>query len=517
MKKMKRLAALFLAVVMVMAMGMTAMAADVEIKGALDGATYKAYKIFNVKTATEKNDKDEDVVVGYTYTRPIYKDEEKTVKNVQLSTEEGYFTVTTGSSDVYYTPDKNLTGSSLAEYLGKLDLNAFALEDVKEAKTGANNVANFTGLSDGYYYIISDQGNVAMLRAIDGTTTITEKKTESGWGDNGGKQSGKLTVSGNDMVLVPDTFYAIGDTINYEVTYEKAYNYVTGADGKTEKVIVYNAKDSMPDGLKLDPDSVEVTVIESNNTKHKDVPYTGKPTEKGFDIAIKWAETDEVGVEDFVYENVPAVIKINYRAEVTSEVNAGSPIVNKAYINYNGKNTDPGKDDTVYTGAVTIRKFDGEKETKNWDDATTKLAATFKIYKIENNKRLFLIQSNGKISWTDPVDKGTVPANASDFTTSSEGTLYVKGLDSGTYYLLETVAPEGYNALLDNDGATFTIAKNGSTAAADLVVNADVPNEKGTVLPSTGGIGTTIFYVVGGIMVLGAGVLLITKKRMSAK
>lgn len=517
MKKMKKLAALFLAVVMVMAMGMTASAAaNIEVKGALEGATYTAYKIFDVKTADSVSGNE-----GYSYTRPV---------NKPLPVKDGInqvFSVRTGASDIYYVPVDQLAGSALADYLTSVkDEENFALDTATSTTevVGEKTVVRFNNLADGYYYVVSNQTDaVAILRAIDGnTTTITEKKTESGWG-NGGKQSGKLTTSGNDTVLVPDQFYAIGDTIDYEVTYEKAYNYVTGTNGTTEKVIKYNAKDEMPNGVELDPKSVKVTVIESDDTIHENVSYIGTPTTNGFEIEIKWAETDTVGVEDFVYPSVPAVIKINYSAEVKQSVNAGEPLINKAYINYNGKNTDGGKDNTVYTGAVTIRKFDGENGTKTtWDAEATKLTATFKIYKKEkddnnNDVRCFLVRgADGKIDWMAPVTKGTVPADATDFITTG-GRAEVKGLDAGTYYLLETVAPNGYNALPDDDTAFFEIAKDGSIAEADLKVNADVPNEKGTVLPSTGGIGTTIFYVVGGILVLGAGVLLITKKRMSAK
>ena len=137
-------------------------------------------------------------------------------------------------------------------------------------------------------------------------------------------------------------------------------------------------------------------------------------------------------------------------------------------------------------------------------------------------------------------DAGTTMA------TNADGILVIKGVAAGKYNVTETKAPEGYNQLTepkevkavelaadvkttttviykDGDGnvvdeenkvteETITIPTNNIAASAVVVVN-----NTGTTLPSTGGIGTTIFYVVGGVLVLGAGVLLITKKRMSAR
>ena len=84
------------------------------------------------------------------------------------------------------------------------------------------------------------------------------------------------------------------------------------------------------------------------------------------------------------------------------------------------------------------------------------------------------------------------------------------GLVNGTYTLVETTVPTGYNKAADS---TVTIADTDFNA--NVSASATVVNNQGTELPSTGGIGTTIFYVVGSILVVAAGVLLITKKRMS--
>ena len=97
-------------------------------------------------------------------------------------------------------------------------------------------------------------------------------------------------------------------------------------------------------------------------------------------------------------------------------------------------------------------------------------------------------------------------------TTDENGEAKFEGLEDGTYELIEVVAPAGYNLLTAPVEATVS---GSDTDTTTLSVSKTIENNSGTVLPSTGGIGTTIFYVVGSILVVAAGVLLITKKRMS--
>ena len=98
---------------------------------------------------------------------------------------------------------------------------------------------------------------------------------------------------------------------------------------------------------------------------------------------------------------------------------------------------------------------------------------------------------------------------------AASGAASFDGLANGTYYLEETAAPAGYNIL----ETPVTVSVNGANATAEnisaLTVTQNVANNTGTLLPSTGGMGTTIFYVIGSVLVLAAVVLLVTKKRMS--
>ena len=107
-------------------------------------------------------------------------------------------------------------------------------------------------------------------------------------------------------------------------------------------------------------------------------------------------------------------------------------------------------------------------------------------------------------------------------TTPADGKFAVSGLDADTYYLEETEAPAGYNKLKDPVEFVITATVDGTTNVGTATVSygtdstgtVKVENKTGAELPSTGGIGTTIFYVLGSILVLGAGVVLVVKKRM---
>lgn len=104
-------------------------------------------------------------------------------------------------------------------------------------------------------------------------------------------------------------------------------------------------------------------------------------------------------------------------------------------------------------------------------------------------------------------------------TTDATGKFTIEGLGAGTYYLTETTSPAGYNQL--SKPITIVIAENGQITVDRIAVAEGEPvkvlNQTGNELPSTGGMGTTIFYVVGGVLVVGAGVLLVTRKRMNAE
>lgn len=217
-----------------------------------------------------------------------------------------------------------------------------------------------------------------------------------------------------------------------------------------------------------------------------------------------------------------SVITVDYKSTLNSNAVLGEEgNVNKAKLEYSnnpndsqgGKGSTPWDNVIVFTYKVVINKVDGDNANAPLSGAEFTLSKKLK---------------NGSIK-DIAVVKNTA---GTEFTFS--------GLDDGDYVLTETTTPSGYNTI---DPITFTVTADhdivwttqdrnkvltslsGNKVKGEITLTADkkkgsltsdVVNKSGSTLPSTGGIGTTIFYVVGVILMLGAGVLLVTKKRMSS-
>lgn len=239
-------------------------------------------------------------------------------------------------------------------------------------------------------------------------------------------------------------------------------------------------------------------------------------------------------------------VEVSYSATLNNSAVIGQPgQENAVYLEYsnNPNNGGSGETDTTsktptdeviaFTYELDVTKVDGANNAIKLSGAEFKLQATSGTH----SGKWVTVNTEGRVTgWADTQNYG------STLTSASDGTFKVIGLDDGAYSLIETKQPNGYNIL--TDPVTFTITANtnntqndntidgtelselsitvGSTAAVagDLASGAvamTVENNSGSSLPSTGGMGTTLFYVGGGALVVGAGVLLVTKKRMANK
>lgn len=162
----------------------------------------------------------------------------------------------------------------------------------------------------------------------------------------------------------------------------------------------------------------------------------------------------------------------------------------------------------VFTYEVKVNKVDGADTTKKLPGAE---------FKMKNAAGKWLVVENGKVKTWD-----TDESKASVLTSGEDGVFSVIGLDHGTYFLVETKAPEGYNLIAGDIEVKVEATHEELTADSaktEFTVNGKseitVENKAGIVLPETGGVGTTMIYILGAVMVLGAGVLLVTKRRMA--
>ncbi|MDY5015181.1 MAG: SpaH/EbpB family LPXTG-anchored major pilin, partial [Eubacteriales bacterium] len=236
-------------------------------------------------------------------------------------------------------------------------------------------------------------------------------------------------------------------------------------------------------------------------------------------------------------------IVVSYTAKLTAAAEIGHPgNSNKVYLEYsnNPNQTGTGTTETgktpedevlVFTYELDVTKVDGK-------NADTKLSGA--EFVLLNSDKKAAVVKDGKITgWADVTTadgKTTYPAG-STLTSGADGKFAIAGLDAGSYYLVETKAPAGYNLLKNPIAIEITATLDKSENNPELTaltikvdggeekdgnldtgaVATDVENNRGATLPETGGAGTTAVYIIGGCLVLAAAVLLVTKKRMGSK
>ena len=328
------------------------------------------------------------------------------------------------------------------------------------------------------------------------------------------------TIDPNMAQYNPATYeYIITDTLSKGVVYDldptndALEPFTTGNEEQVKTMMGLTIKDD--DGNDIS-EYFTVNLLGDNDL------------DDGFTFTItgntNWASSGKIGN-----------VTVNYKAVVNKFATIGGDgNPNEVDLEFsNNPNTDstgetPKDIVTSFTYQLNVTKVDGNHtETKLKD-------ARFALYRLVDDpdggqkKQYVLIDDNNKVSgWQD-----TLPADG-NIVTDGNGKMSVSGLDAGTYYLTECVAPDGYNLLDEDvkitikaeystDGKTITSLtvtvgegepSEGDTESGELEVT--VKNFSGAELPSTGGIGTTIFYTLGGLLAVGAAVFLVTKKRMS--
>ena len=523
-KAMKKLMAALLAVAMVCAMAIPAWAAGggntLTINGTTAGHTYEAYQVF---TGTLHGDILSDIQWGNGV------DGAAILKDTELpSTLQNHSSAAALAAELEkFTPSSDEV-NTFAKVVSK-----HLVEANKHASTESDTPYTITGLPDGYYfikdatasmpagatysrYMLSILTDVA-IKAKDTTVTLDKqiKHNETGeWGVVGDNQIGD-TVEFRTITTVPDVTgytsytYEIHDTMSPELT-----SNVNDVSDITIKV-----GDALGSPVL---DSTYYTVTASGNT---------------FTVSVKIIDAVNAGVlhaNDNLYTYYTGVL--NESAKVYDEGNQN----NEAYLVYSnnpgtsGTGETPKKKVYDWTFKVDVTKVDGKDINTKLDGAVFVLSETKDLVLNPDENGTPTTGTDKLIKLVDNNNGTYTVANTSATTTytmitPTGGKISIKGLDDHTdYYLYETKAPGGYNALtapvkIMIDDTKYNVFGSEYDGQPNVVVNEykaysgvsfNVANNQGTTLPGTGGIGTTIFYVIGGGLMVAAGVLLITKKRM---
>ena len=466
---MKKFVSVLLALALTLALSVSALAANgyndnsgtITIDNAVVGKTYTIYEILKLESynndATPKaySYKATDTWVDFINGNDI--------KDVYVKVDgQGYVTW--------------VDGASVADFAAKAKIYAEKLDANQGKKTADSSKVEFTGLNLGYYLVVSDLGALCSLDTTEPNVIIKEK--------NGEPTIDKKVQEGANWGETNDA--NIGDTVNFETT-------INVIDGQPKNYVLH---DKMSDGLTLDATSVKVyrngTVLTTGYTLVTDA-------EDKCTFEIHFADGTLVAND---------VVKVTYSALLNEKaVIAGAGNPNETRLTYGDNAHTEWDKTTTYT-----YKFD---LVKTKADNTLLTGAEFKLYdaKTGGNEIALVKEADGTYRVATGAEK-----NAEGFqsATIEAGSVTIKGLDSGTYYLEETKAPAGYNVLPERvevkiEGANLNATMDGSTWTAGGV---HVINNTGTELPSTGGMGTTIFYVLGGVLMAGAFVLLVVRKRM---
>ena len=450
----KKLFSLALTLVMALSLAVPAMAADINVGNAVNGQTYKAYKLFDVTQSGE----------NYSYSLASTETALKT-----LLEEAGLAFRSSADGSRYYVTDGLDSTADAANLAAYLNENVGSLGDPDGTAVAAEGAANITNLDAGYYFVTTSVGSLCILNTT-GAVDIAEKNEEP--------TVEKKVVT--DDTKVGTNSVEIGDTVDYEIV-------VTIQPG-AENYILH---DEMSAGLTLKPETIEVAGTENTNYELK---TSGITDDCDFEISFHQDYLDTI--------TTATKITITYSATVNANAQVGTdPNTNEAILNYGENNdvtTTPAKTET-FTYDFAISKVDSESQPLT--------GAEFSLYAQETGGDPIALVDNGNGNYRVATDEEIATADATTTTivVNGGGKATVSGLAGKTYWLEETKAPDGYNMLENRQKVAFD---------TNDLEDVTITNLAGDVLPATGGMGTTIFYVVGGTLVVAAAVLLITKKRM---
>lgn len=570
MKHTKKALALLMVLVMSLSlltvMAFAAGGGKITIENATAGMEYKLYKVFDASYIDGTTGGTKPAGATYTIksTDPWYS---------LVSAPGTPFTLTEDSANpgTYFVSIAENQQENVATWFQ--NVNASGLTPT-QTETPTGNTVTFDGLDKGYYYIKSGVGATVTLTHANETRTVIDKNQQPGWGtdpDDSTKPGGKRIKTGANGT---GTEYGtlgtadIGGKLDYKIDIFSATNY--RGDKMIKEYIIDDTESPAVfmhfSTIKVWVNGTELTkgwvegVDETSGTSHaigsSATPATSKAdadwyvenadnTDSKFSIHINWLKSD--GTFKFDNNGKPNVIKITYEGVLKSKgvVYGDNGNLNTAtlFVLPNDSTGRAQVGEPSETKAVTysgeLFKYTtengGKKPLAGAEFTITREGATtpLEFYPSKAYAGVYYLANEENLN-SEHVKPGSTKVTT--LVTPTDGMIIIRGLAGGEYTVTETKAPGGYNKLTapitmplkqGNDpaaGVTLTNVKkslkaDGSPLDPPIefqnVHVKEIENNKGTVLPETGGIGTTLFITLGALAVIGTGLFLVTNKRIS--
>lgn len=496
MKLFKKIAAIMLSIMMVLGMASVVSAAEgagataatgngtITINNAIPKQTYKIYRILELESynTTTRNYAYKATSAWKSFIEGTeIKDVYVTINNDYVTWKEGANAVEFAQKALKYANDNSLT---------------FDKEETAPDATagGTTSEVTFSALPLGYYLVDSSVGALCSLNTTNPTATIEEKN---------GVPSVEKKVQEDSKVGKTDEWgdsntADIGQTVNFQTT-------ITAQPGAQNYVL----HDKMDAGLTFTDGSVIVKKGTDIVTNNPTVNYEVKTAADGCTFHVEFTQMfcDTLAKDDKIIVTYSATLNEN-------AVIAGEGNKNNTWLKYGENSNTTHSETTTKTYSIPVFKYTGTD--------TPLENAKFELKREGETAAIDLIKKTS-VTGTTPTYKGDIyrvakngeTGTVTEVTTPAFGKFKIEGLDAGTYYLTETEQPAGYNKL--KDPVKVVIKENGTITVGEDTTTVDevkVLNNTGSILPSTGGSGTTLIYILGAILVLGSSVVLITKKRM---
>ena len=490
MKTIKKALALCLAAILLLVLCPAAFAegettATIQVTNALAGETYTIYRIFDVNGVIK--DGSGNITNASYVANPDWVD---VIPNLKNSSGKPYITLDANNAPADITKLEDDPAGFAAAAINYAKVHSDSFPNSKQVEPATGTTVRFTGIPLGYYLLDSTVGSLCSLDTAYETVTINDK--------NEVPTVDKLVKEGENYGT--SNTAKIGDMVEFK-------SVITLKTG-TENLVFH---DKMDDGLTLNNTSITVTC--SDTSKPCGGKYTVKTTDLAHSDCAFEIEFDNNYITSLAKDTT---LTVTYTAVLNEKVDVVQGEDNTAWLKYgNASMTKEKKTNTKTLQFDLVKWYAGANDTK-----PLLAGAKFKLYSdAQAATEIPVVKVTGKDNTYRIAKTGETGV---EIETVASGKITIYGLDKETYYLKETEAPAGFNKLTNLVKVDLTGGNNLTATPKTGTTNIDgdadggvkVENKAGTILPSTGGMGTTVFYVVGGLLMAAAAVLLIAKKRM---